>query len=233
MACTYWTCPLASQNSRCNCQSRCWGVRLRSAWLWCHITVCWGETLHVEKMKQRSGARVYCSLYHNDRIHTLMESMRCEDGRKLGKEKSSDISVTLLTCIINSIPHFKTTDGAGFVFIITFEDQLQRIKTSRFFFFLFYFFFKLWAVRNKGDLNCPTCHALIFFHKCLNSCRFSRPVPSVWKWFSYGKIAQSIACYVILKVNMGFLFKENERLNQLVLFLSFDLFFFKKWHSQK
>lgn len=31
----------------------------------------------------------------------------------------------LLTCIINSIPHLKTTDGAGFVLIVTFEDQLQ------------------------------------------------------------------------------------------------------------
>lgn len=31
----------------------------------------------------------------------------------------------LLTCTINSVPHLKTADGAGFVFIVTFEDQLQ------------------------------------------------------------------------------------------------------------
>lgn len=35
------------------------------------------------------------------------------------------VSFMLLTCIINSVPHLKTTDGAGFVFIVMFEDQLQ------------------------------------------------------------------------------------------------------------
>lgn len=45
----------------------------------------------------------------------------------------------LLTCIINSVPHLKTTDGAGFVLIVTFEDQLQtqegmdsQMETCRF-----------------------------------------------------------------------------------------------------
>lgn len=28
----------------------------------------------------------------------------------------------LLTCIIDSIPHLKTADGAGFVFGVTFKD---------------------------------------------------------------------------------------------------------------
>lgn len=31
----------------------------------------------------------------------------------------------LLTCLINCVPHLKTTDGAGFVLIVTFEDQLK------------------------------------------------------------------------------------------------------------
>lgn len=31
----------------------------------------------------------------------------------------------LLTCIINCVSHLKTTDGAGFVLIVTFEDQLK------------------------------------------------------------------------------------------------------------
>ena len=35
------------------------------------------------------------------------------------------VSFLLLTCIINSVPHLKTTDGAGFVFIVLFEDPLQ------------------------------------------------------------------------------------------------------------
>ena len=88
----------------------------------------------------------------------------------------------------------------------------KRITTSRFFFF----FSKTLSSRSQGNLKCATCHALIFFHKCLNSCRFSFPVPSVWKWFRYGKMT-SIACYVILKVNM-----ENERSNLLILFQSLD-----------
>lgn len=36
----------------------------------------------------------------------------------------------LLTCIINNIPHLEATDGAGFVFIVTFEDQLQTHKDT-------------------------------------------------------------------------------------------------------
>lgn len=31
----------------------------------------------------------------------------------------------VLTCIIHSVPHLKTTDGAGFVLIVTSEDELQ------------------------------------------------------------------------------------------------------------
>lgn len=31
----------------------------------------------------------------------------------------------LPTCVVNSVPHLKTTDGAGFVFIVSFEDQLE------------------------------------------------------------------------------------------------------------
>lgn len=31
----------------------------------------------------------------------------------------------LLTCIIDSVPHLKTADGAGFVFGVTFKDQLK------------------------------------------------------------------------------------------------------------
>lgn len=31
----------------------------------------------------------------------------------------------LLTCIINSVPHLKTTDGADLVFSVTLEDQLK------------------------------------------------------------------------------------------------------------
>lgn len=35
------------------------------------------------------------------------------------------ISIMLLTCIINGVSHLKTTDGAGFVFGVLFEDQLK------------------------------------------------------------------------------------------------------------
>lgn len=35
------------------------------------------------------------------------------------------ISIMLLTCIINGIPHLETTDGADCVFSVTFEDQLK------------------------------------------------------------------------------------------------------------
>lgn len=40
------------------------------------------------------------------------------------------IYVMILTCIINSIPHLKTTNGAGFVFVIISEDQLQSHKDT-------------------------------------------------------------------------------------------------------
>lgn len=36
-----------------------------------------------------------------------------------------NLQVFLLTCIINSIPHLETTDRPGFIFVITFEDELQ------------------------------------------------------------------------------------------------------------
>lgn len=35
------------------------------------------------------------------------------------------VSIMPLTCIINSIPHLETTDGADCVFSVTFEDQLK------------------------------------------------------------------------------------------------------------
>lgn len=31
----------------------------------------------------------------------------------------------LLTCIVDSVPHLKTADGAGFVFGVTLKDQLK------------------------------------------------------------------------------------------------------------
>jgi len=34
-------------------------------------------------------------------------------------------SVMLPTCITDSVSHLKTTDGAGVVLIVTFEDELQ------------------------------------------------------------------------------------------------------------
>lgn len=37
----------------------------------------------------------------------------------------------LLTCIIDSVPHLKTADGAGFVFGVTTEDQLKYTCTCQ------------------------------------------------------------------------------------------------------
>lgn len=35
----------------------------------------------------------------------------------------------LLTCIIDSVPHFKTADGGAFVSGVTFKDQLKDDDT--------------------------------------------------------------------------------------------------------
>lgn len=123
---TYWTCPLASQSSRCNCQSRCWGVRPRSASLWCHITVCWGETLHVERKKQRFMIYYSIICLTQSFISALLQLIHSsKNGNVQFAQRNIFFSVMLLTCIMNSVPHLKTTDGARFVFIITLEDQLQ------------------------------------------------------------------------------------------------------------
>lgn len=37
----------------------------------------------------------------------------------------------LLTCIVDSVPHLKTADGAGFVFGVTFKDQLKAREETR------------------------------------------------------------------------------------------------------
>lgn len=92
------------------------------------------------------------------------------------------IFIMLLTCIINGISHLKTTDGAGFAFSVLLEDQLKSHEEMD---------SQMRAWKPFKTLFCQngaTCQALIFFHKCLNSCRFSFPVPSVWIGASYGKI---------------------------------------------
>lgn len=84
--------------------------------------------------------------------------------------KSSNI-----TCIIDGISHLIAADGTSMIKVIALEDSLQRQLVSMYIKLLIITVYRI----EWGPVQ--TCHCLILFHKCLNSCRLSLPVPSIYR----------------------------------------------------
>lgn len=84
-----------------------------------------------------------------------------------------------ITCVVHCVPHVEAANVAVLTAGVAFEDQLSGQSWETSWSYKSRKACKTWTGVGRKHRRDPTSHALIFLHRCLNSCRFSFPVPSV------------------------------------------------------